>query len=429
MKVDRDSLLLYAVTDRAWLRGDTLENQVEQSILGGTTFLQLREKNLGFDEFISEAKKIKRITDKYKIPYIINDNIDVALAVDADGVHVGQSDMNAKDVRRLIGNDKILGVSAQTVKQAKAAENAGADYLGVGAVFTTSTKRDADSVSFEALKEICESVNIPVVAIGGITAENAVLLKNAGIAGLSVISAIFASKDIKRASRRLLNISKEITGHYKAAIFDLDGTLLNSAVIWDNLPSLFLKSKSIDPPKNISEKVKEMSLRQAVEYLKDRFDINGSIQELMNDCNKIIENAYFNTLELMPYAGEYLKQLRRRGIKVCVATSSDKKHTLGALKRCGVGDIPEFIITDEDIGKGKQEPDIYIEAARRMNTDIGDCIVFEDALHAVKSAQKAGFAVYALENNSNISDRKEISETCDRYLSSFAEMLAGDEIV
>lgn len=210
MKVSRQSLLLYGITDRTWLNERTLVEVVEDSIKGGVTFLQLREKELAYDEFLKEAFEIKTLTDKYKIPFVINDNIDVALACNADGVHVGQTDMQAGRVRRLIGDDKILGVSVQTEEEAKIAIDNGADYLGVGAMFQTSTKLDAGVMSMEALKKICESVSIPVVAIGGINETNMLKLKGTGIAGVSIISAIYGKKDIYAASQQLLELAKQI---------------------------------------------------------------------------------------------------------------------------------------------------------------------------------------------------------------------------
>ena len=204
-------MLLYAVTDRTWLGASSLFEQVEASIKAGVTFVQLREKELSFEEFTAEAVKMKAITDKYNIPFVINDNIQVALACGADGIHVGQSDMQANDVRAIIGNDKILGVSVQTVEQAVLAEKNGADYLGVGAVFSTSTKLDADSVSFDTLKKICSSVSIPVVAIGGINRENVLKLKGSGVDGIAVISAIFAQPDIYSAAKELYKLSKAMT--------------------------------------------------------------------------------------------------------------------------------------------------------------------------------------------------------------------------
>ncbi len=210
MKVDKKSMTLYAVTDRAWLRDRSLTDIVEESIKAGVTFVQLREKNITFDEFVALGKELKTITDKYNIPYVINDNVEVALACDADGVHVGQSDMEASNVREKIGKDKILGVSVQTLDQAILAEKNGADYLGVGAVFSTSTKLDATDVSFETLKEICNVVSIPVVAIGGINKDNILKLSDSGASGIAVVSAIFAEKDVYKATKELRILSEQI---------------------------------------------------------------------------------------------------------------------------------------------------------------------------------------------------------------------------
>jgi thiamine-phosphate pyrophosphorylase len=211
LKINKKSLCLYLVTDRAWLKEESLADQIEQAVKSGATFIQLREKKLAPTEFIREAKKIKIIADAYHIPFVINDNIDVAMEIDADGVHVGQNDMNARDVRKMIGKDKILGVSAQTVEQALSAESCGADYLGVGAVFNTNTKLDAQSVSFDILKEITRRVRIPVVAIGGINEKNILKLKGSHIDGVAVVSAILARPDICLATEHLKKLAEELT--------------------------------------------------------------------------------------------------------------------------------------------------------------------------------------------------------------------------
>lgn len=210
MNCDKKDLLLYAVTDRAWLRGETLYGQVEKALKGGATFMQLREKNLDEEHFLQEAVEIKELCKKYYVPFVINDNVDIAVKMDADGVHVGQSDMEAGDVRAKLGPDKIVGVSAQTVEQAVLAEKRGADYLGVGAVFSTGTKLDADDVSYETLKAICETVSIPVVAIGGITKDNLMELKGSGIDGIAVVSAIFAQENIEEATKELRSRTEEM---------------------------------------------------------------------------------------------------------------------------------------------------------------------------------------------------------------------------
>lgn len=210
MNCKKEDMRLYAVTDRSWLGGQTLSAQVKECLEGGVTFLQLREKKLDEESFYQEALEIKKLCREYHVPFIINDSVDVALRCDADGVHVGQSDMEAQDVRAKLGSDKIIGVSARTVEQAVKAEKMGADYLGVGAVFSTSTKLDAREVSWETLREICAAVSIPVVAIGGITADNLSQLAGTGVDGVAVVSAIFAQKDIKEAAQKLRKLSEEM---------------------------------------------------------------------------------------------------------------------------------------------------------------------------------------------------------------------------
>ena len=203
MRCAEQDLLLYAVTDRHWLSGRSLRDVVEESLRGGVTMLQLREKTLAEPSFLAEARELQALCRDYHVPFIVNDNVDIALAMDADGVHVGQSDMEALDVRRKLGPDKIIGVSAQTVEQALLAEKHGADYLGVGAVFPTSSKSDVGEMSYETLKAICKAVSIPVVAIGGISGENVGKLAGSGICGVAVISAIYAAKDVKAAAADL----------------------------------------------------------------------------------------------------------------------------------------------------------------------------------------------------------------------------------
>ena len=204
------SLLLYAVTDRHWLGNRTLYDVVRESLEGGVTFLQLREKDLDDENFYKEAVRLQEMAREYGVPFVVNDNVDIAVRMDADGVHVGQSDMEAGDVRALIGSDKILGVSAQTVEQAVLAEKRGADYLGVGAVFPTGSKDDAVEVSHETLKAISEAVSIPVVAIGGITVNNTPELAGSGICGIAVISAIYGQKDIYQATASLKKVTEEM---------------------------------------------------------------------------------------------------------------------------------------------------------------------------------------------------------------------------
>lgn len=206
MKLNSKDLFLYAVTDRKWTGKKTLFEQVEESIKGGVTFVQLREKELEDNLFLDEAIKMKVLCEQYNVPFVVNDNVDIAIKSNADGVHVGQEDMEASNVREMIGKDKILGVSVQTLEQAIEAEKKGADYLGVGAISPTNSKDNAVKVSIETLSLICKSVNIPVVAIGGINKTNINQLKNTGISGVALISAIFENDDIEYATRELKEI-------------------------------------------------------------------------------------------------------------------------------------------------------------------------------------------------------------------------------
>lgn len=199
----RAAMCLYAVTDSMWLGDAALPEVVEKAIEGGAAFIQIREKELSGEAFIKLAKEVKMVTDRWHVPYVVNDEVEIVALIDADGVHIGQSDQALTEAREILGPDKIIGVSVQTVEQALEAEKNGADYLGVGSVFNTSTKKDADDVSLDTLQAICETVSIPVVAIGGIHAGNILELKGTKVDGVAVISAIFAAEDIKKAAEEL----------------------------------------------------------------------------------------------------------------------------------------------------------------------------------------------------------------------------------
>ena len=202
MKKDLD-MTLYLVTDSTYHTEETFYKTIEEACQGGVTLVQLREKTLEEGKFLEEAKELQALCRERGVPFLVNDNVEIAREMNADGVHVGQSDMEALDVRAILGPDKILGVSAQTVEDALLAERNGADYLGVGAVFPTGTKADANAVSYDTLREICAAVSIPVIAIGGITKDNVAKLAGSGIVGVAVVSAIFAQPDIPTATREL----------------------------------------------------------------------------------------------------------------------------------------------------------------------------------------------------------------------------------
>lgn len=210
----KSSMLLYAVTDRMWLKeGESLTKVCKEVLENGATFLQIREKDLDEETFEEEAKALKELCEKYHVPFVVNDNVDIALDIDADGVHVGQSDIKGRDIRSILGPDKILGISAGTVEEAVAAEKAGADYIGVGAVFGTSTKKDARNLSVEKLREISRAVTIPVVAIGGINKSNLMDLSGSAVDGVAVVSAIFAAEDVGKATAELLTLAGDMVNN------------------------------------------------------------------------------------------------------------------------------------------------------------------------------------------------------------------------
>ena len=207
----RKSMLLYAVTDRMWLKeGEKLTDVCKNVLEHGATFLQIREKDLDEGTFEQEAEELKEVCAQYHVPFVVNDSVEIAIDIDADGVHVGQSDMEAGKVREKLGPDKIIGVSCKTVEQALLAKKHGADYLGVGAMYPTGTKKDATAVTTEALSAICQAVDIPVVAIGGINKDRIEPLKGTGVDGVAVVSAIFAAEDIEKATRELKEAVREI---------------------------------------------------------------------------------------------------------------------------------------------------------------------------------------------------------------------------
>ena len=210
MRLDKKYMQLYAVTDRAWTGNKTLYEQIKEALENGVTCVQLREKNLDEASFIEEAKKISVLCRQYNIPFIVNDNVNVAIASNADGIHIGQEDMGLKDVRKIVGENMIIGISAHTVEEAKFAQENGANYIGIGAVFETSTKNDVDVIPYEKVKSICDAVDIPKVAIGGINAENILKLKGSGIDGVAVVSAIFGAKDIGKATKELYTLSNNL---------------------------------------------------------------------------------------------------------------------------------------------------------------------------------------------------------------------------
>lgn len=405
MKDLKSSLLLYAVTDRYWLNGRKLKDDVEKAILGGATMIQLREKNLSTEDFIKEALEIKEVCKKYDIPFIINDSLEVFLAVDADGIHVGQNDLSADIVRKKIGPNKILGVSAETVSEALLAEKMGADYLGVGTIFSTSTKLDAINVTKEELARISYSVNIPVVAIGGITLDNIKELKNTMISGISVVSAIFKEEDIVKATSNLLKEVNKLffnPDDYKLFIVDYDGTLLNSLSMWEDIASRYVKSKGIEPELDLDKIVKLQTNDETALYLSKKYFNNINPNDLILDIDSFIEKEYLK-IKINKGALELLDNIKDKG-KVVLFTATSKSLIEKSLKINDIENIFEKLYTSTNFNYTKTDGTGFIKLLENEKIKLEDAIVIEDSTHAICGAKNKGFKVLTIATYKNILD-------------------------
>lgn len=413
MKDLKSSLILYAVTDRYWLNGKKLKDDVEKAILGGATMIQLREKDLPIDEFIKEAFEIKEICKKYDVPFIINDSLDVFLAVDADGIHVGQNDMPANIVRKKIGPNKILGVSAETVEEALLAEKMGADYLGVGTIFNTSTKLDAISVSLDTLAQISYSVNIPVVAIGGININNIKELKNTMISGISVVSAIFAESDIIGKTKLLKEEVNKLffnPNNYKNFIVDYDGTLLKSLKMWETIASRYIISKGLVPEDDLDLIVKLQTNDETAKYMSEKYFNNIDPKIIINDIDSFIEKEYLD-IKIWNNAKSFLDKLKNGNVVLYTATSLSLIE-----KSLKINDISNYfkkLYTSTNFDYTKSDGSGYIRLINIESFDVKDTLIIEDATHALLGAKSKGLNVLGIATYKNMRDIEKIRKSCD----------------
>ncbi|MBQ9899634.1 MAG: thiamine phosphate synthase [Acholeplasmatales bacterium] len=411
------SLKIYAVTDRYWLNGKELADDVEKAILGGATMIQLREKDLDLNSFVAEALKIKEVCKKYDIPFIINDSLEVFLAVDADGIHVGQNDMRADLVREKIGKNKILGVSAETVEEAILAEKMGADYLGVGTIFNTSTKLDAITVSKETLTNICFAVDIPVVAIGGITKDNIKELKDTFIDGISIVSAIFAEKDIISATKKLnYEVDKILFNpqKYNYFIIDYDGTLLNSLDMWADIASRYIKSKGLTPEVDLDLIVKKQTNAETAAYMKEKYFNNLEVDEVAKDIDSFIAKEYLS-IKINEGVKEFLDLLKNNG-KLVLFTATSYPLIEASLKNNNIFNYFEEFYTSTNFDYSKTDGTGFELLKEQNNLDLEKTLVIEDALHALVGAKLKGFNVLGIKTKKNIKDYDTIRKSCDYYI-------------
>ena len=430
MNRDRKKFRLYAVTDSRQLHGRSLPQAVEEVIKGGATMIQLREKDAKDSRLLKLAGDVLSVTDRYAVPLIINDRPDIALQCGAAGVHIGQQDGSVRQIRRMIGEEKILGVSAHTKEEAVRAEQDGADYLGVGAVFPTSTKQNTVSLSPETLREICRAVKIPVVAIGGIRADNIGSLCGTGIDGAAVVSALFASENPKKAAEQLtasLNAagigevfslsSRSVSG----AIFDVDGTILDSMEMWRTTGSRFLRKCGVTPPPDIDRLMFQITLEEGASLFGEKFGIEGTPEEIKARVLQMVRDDYRYRLSCKPGVVDVIRELYSAGIPLCVATATDRELILPACERLGLLPFFREIFTCGELGVSKRSPDIYLQAAERLGTPPEKTLVFEDVLHAVRSAASVGFPVVAIYDKNAEPEKETIRTIASLYLDSFAD--------
>ena len=406
---------VYAITDRYWHKDRPIEEMIEESIKGGATIIQLREKHISDDEFLSLALKSKKVCNKYNIPLIINDNIDVMLKSDADGIHVGQSDLNAKKVRELIGPNKILGVSVGNVEEAKIAIENGADYLGVGAIFPTNTKDDAILVSLDELRNISLSVDIPVVAIGGIHLDTIKELKNTCINGVAVISEIFSKDDILKATKILKSEVDKIIlnlNDYDLYVFDYDGTLLNSMKEWATMSLSFVKSHNIIPSDDLDSIVYNMNTLEASTYIHNTYSIGNSPEECYHMIIDYIYKVY-KDIKLKDGALKLLKTLEHLNKKIIILSQTELSLIKMSIENNKISDYFDEIYSTEAINATKGDGSAFRKIKEMYPNN--KILIIEDAYYAIKMAKLANLNVMSVIDDSNLNDLNKIISLSDYY--------------
>ena len=384
-----DYLSLYAVTDE----GPNLVERVRLAIEGGATCIQHRAKGASLKAAKADALAVQAVCRAAGVPFIVNDSLELALAVGADGLHVGQDDVPAREARRALGPGAILGVSAATVADAIRAVQDGADYIGTGAVFPSKTKPDAAYVPHNALRAICGAVDIPVVAIGGIHAGNLLQLEHSGVAGVSVVSAVFGAPDVKAAARELKSLVDradftlpEETG----MILDFDGTVLDSMQVWLGLAQDFLRANGAEPRPDLDDKLANCAdLVTGAAYLQVEYGLKLTPEETLQGLLDLL-NARYMACRLKPGAEEFLREAGRRGFRLVIGTASDRKAVEAILARHGLLDLFLDIITTGETGLDKKDPAFYWIALERLGTRRRDTWLFDDAPFCIETAHACG---------------------------------------
>ena len=384
----RSSLRLYAVTPCG-----CAEEAVRAVLAGGATFLQIREKNLPREVFVEKARRFRTLCPS-GVPYVVNDDLDVALASGADGAHIGQGDGSVAEARRKLGQDRILGVSATTVAEAVAAERDGADYLGVGAVFPTRTKDDAADVSPETLHAICASVRIPVVAIGGIGEDNLPRLAGSGVAGAAVVSALFGADDPEAATRRMdaatrAMVAAPVKGR-KGALVDMDGTVLDSMWVWEATDRELVSRYNVaNAPEVLRHLTTVVHLREGMDYLHDVCGVGESSEALRQEFRDRLRYYYEHRIPLLPGAREALEKMRAEGVRIALVTATEESLALAAFRRLGI----EHLIDQFHCDVAKRNPEALYKVLDALGTGVFETTLYDDVPFIRSVGVQAGLCV------------------------------------
>ena len=418
VKVKAEDMQLYAVTDTQWLNGRDFLEVIESVLANGATFLQLREKNATHEEIVAKAKAIKPIAKKYGVPFVIDDDIYAAKEADVDGVHIGQNDASYEKAREVLGEGKIIGMTVKTRQQAENAIRLGVDYVGMGAVFHTSTKKDAKDMSRETLLELAGMMkDIPVVAIGGISYDNCDYLKDTGVDGIAVVSAIFASDDCALATRKLFVKTRELFGKKRNIIMDMDGTLADSMPFWKKSAREYAILRGADIPDNFDEITGVMDLNDYAEYVKNVLGIDTNLEQITEAAVEIMNKHYEKDIPAKDGMTELVTREYKAGSRLVVFTASDRRSVEILLSHLGIRECFYDIYTVYDVGLKKSDKNSYLKVAELAGMkDTSQVWVYEDILRGVKAAKEAGLNVCAVYDEDSAGDWKDIKELADKTL-------------
>ena len=418
---------IYYVTDEELLHPNyDLYKSVEDAIIGGATMIQLREKNTTTRDFIEKAKKIKDICSKYEVPLIINDRVDVALAIDADGVHLGQDDMELSCARKILGQDKIIGISASNLQEAQIAEKGGADYIGVGAMYSTNTKIDADMTTMEELKIIRKEVKIPIVVIGGINQKTIPDFKDTDIDGLAIVSAI-ASSDNHVETTKSLKKQFYANNKVKGVILDIDLTMLETEELWDRVLDKIMGKYGFSCNEEDINFIWNNSFEVVSKYLSDKFNLNITEDNLLQDIHNFsIEEYASSNIKLKKGLDKFLKSMRDENIKLAVCTSLSEKQYTAVLKNTGLIDKIGFVFSATDEGFDKGDYRVYEIVSSKLGIHPRNIIAFDDELRAIRAAKRAGMRTILMKNSKNNTKDSYILSTIDYCVDDFDEFMKID---